>query len=491
LCITYPAADEKGAAVPRSQFIDDLQSLFNNLNEEPITGEFIDIETITDESELVDLLCTGLGRDVPAPEAADEDPLNKLLGEMSLDQDLSESAAKVRAALEYDNSARLHTDAVEKYFDGRIRSSATRLSTFAACPYRHFARYMLQLEKRREFKFEPLDLGRFYHRILDALTRRLNSEDKDFATVDDDELLSLLRAEIEKLIKEDSFISNFVNRRGYNEFIIKSAAEVLEDCVLAIAQMVRAGSFRPKLSEVPFGRVKDTRQTLGECEFKLHDGRVLSLDGKIDRLDVADIDGQQTAIVFDYKRRDTSFSWAKFYHGLDMQLPVYMLAVRKTASVQPANVAGAFFMPIEVSPEKTTLDKLSQRTESFDYKAKGIFDGRFARHLDADASKDSRYYNFYVTKDDRPYGSYGNRGALKPGDFDKMLLFAEEQIVSLAIEISSGKIDITPYRLNNNSPCSYCEYKSVCRFDWQINNYNPLSSLGKKEVLERLEVNDG
>jgi ATP-dependent helicase/nuclease subunit B len=491
LCITYPAADEKGAAVPRSQFIDDLQSLFNNLNEEPITGEFIDIETITDESELVDLLCTGLGRDVPAPEAADEDPLNKLLGEMSLDQDLSESAAKVRAALEYDNSARLHTDAVEKYFDGRIRSSATRLSTFAACPYRHFARYMLQLEKRREFKFEPLDLGRFYHRILDALTRRLNSEDKDFATVDDDELLSLLREEIEKLIKEDSFISNFVNRRGYNEFIIKSAAEVLEDCVLAIAQMVRAGSFRPKLSEVPFGRVKDTRQTLGECEFKLHDGRVLSLDGKIDRLDVADIDGQQTAIVFDYKRRDTSFSWAKFYHGLDMQLPVYMLAVRKTASVQPANVAGAFFMPIEVSPEKTTLDKLSQRTESFDYKAKGIFDGRFARHLDADASKDSRYYNFYVTKDDRPYGSYGNRGALKPGDFDKMLLFAEEQIVSLAIEISSGKIDITPYRLNNNSPCSYCEYKSVCRFDWQINNYNPLSSLGKKEVLERLEVNDG
>ncbi|UCE50007.1 MAG: PD-(D/E)XK nuclease family protein, partial [Phycisphaerales bacterium] len=330
---------------------------------------------------------------------------------------------------------------------------------------------------------------RFYHRILDVLTKRLNSEDKDLAAIDDDELLKLLREEIETLIKEDSFISNFVSRRGYNEFIIKSAADVLEDCVLAIAQMVRAGSFRPRLSEVSFGRVKDARETLGECEFALLDDRVLSLDGKIDRLDVADIDGEQTAIVFDYKRKDTSFGWARFYHGLDMQLPIYMLAVRKAEKAK--HVAGAFFIPIEVSPKKTTIDKLSQRTENLNYKAKGIFDGRFARHLDGDASKDSSYYNFYVTKDGQPYGSYGTRGALKPVAFEKTLQFAEEKMAQLAVEISSGKIDITPYRLNQSSPCSYCEFKSVCRFDWQINDYNPLESLNKTQVLERLEVDDG
>ncbi len=490
LCVTYPAADERGAGVPRSQFIDDLESLFENLNEETITGELSDVEHITTESELTDLLCAGLGRD-SLTEAAKEDQLNRLLDEISKDRELAETGTRVRAALDYDNEARLDNKVIENFFDRRIRSSATRLSTFAACPYRHFARYVLQLKERGEFKFEPLDLGRFYHRILDALTKRLTSEDKDFAAIDDDELIRLLREEIEKLITEDSFISNFVNRRGYNEFIIKSAGEVLEDCVPAISEMVRAGSFRPKLSEVSFGRVRDGQETLGECEFKLPDGRLLSLDGKIDRLDVADIDGRQTAVVFDYKRRDTPFSWPKFYHGLDMQLPVYMLAVRKAAGVQKTNVAGAFFMPIEVSPAKATLDKLSQRTESFDYKAKGIFDGRYASHLDLNASKDSRYYNFYVTKDGQPYGSYGNRGALKPDDFDNMLQFAEDKITGLASEISSGKIDITPYRLNNNSPCSYCEYKSVCRFDWQINNYNPLSSLGKSETLQKLEVDDG
>jgi len=491
LCVTYPAADEKGAAVPRSQFIDDLQSLFNNLNEEPITGELADIGTITGESELIDLLCARLGTDGIASDAADDSNLDELLEEISSDEQLRELGSDIHAALEYDNAAQLDADVVEEFFDKKIRSSATRLSTFAGCPYRHFARYILKLNKREEFKFEPLDLGRFYHRILDALTKRLNSEDKHFAAIDDDKLLSLLREEIEKLIKEDSFISNFVNRRGYNEFIINSAGEILEDCVLAISQMVRAGDFRPMLSEVSFGRVKDGCETLGECELTLPDGRVLSLDGKIDRLDVADIDGEQAAVVFDYKRRSTSFSWAGFYHGLDIQLPIYMLAVHKSGGERPKNVAGAFFMPIEVSPAKRTLAELSQRTEAFDYKAKGIFDGRLACHLDSEASKDSKYYNFYVTKDGQPYGSYGNRGALKPDAFDKVLQFAEAKIVQLATEISSGKIDITPYRLNQNSPCSYCEYKAVCRFDWQINDYNSLDSPNKVQVLERLEVDNG
>jgi len=487
LCVTYPAADEKGAAVPRSQFIDDLESLFENLKEETIADDLPDIEKVAGEAELADLLCAGLGADSIRPEAEDEGLLDELLSEICLDERLAQLGSNVRAALEYDNTARLDNNVVKRCFDRRIRSSATRLSTFAACPYKHFARYMLRLERRKEFKFEPLDLGRFYHRILDALTKRLNSESKDFGAVDDSEIIGLLREEIEKLISQDSFISNFVGRRGYNDFIIRSAGDVLEDCVLAISQMVRAGSFRPMLSEVSFGRAKDSSDTLGECEFTLPDGRVLSLDGKIDRLDV----GEEAAIVFDYKRRSTSFGWGGFYHGLDMQLPIYMLAVRKAAGEHPKNIAGAFFMPIEVSPARSTLAELAKRSEAFDYKAKGIFDGRFAHHLDGQASKDSKYYNFYVTKDGQPYGSYGTRGALKPDAFDKVLQFAEDKIVRLAAEISSGKIDITPYRLNNNSPCSNCDFKSVCRFDWQINHYNSLESVNKGAVLEKLGGDDG
>jgi ATP-dependent helicase/nuclease subunit B len=491
LWVTYPSLDEKGAAVVRSQLIGDLESLFGDLGEESIAGNADNLEVLYNETELADALCSRLGKDSFLPETAENSHYEKLLCAICSDEQFSELSSKVIYALNYANHALLDEDIVKELFGLRIESSATRLGAFAACPYQYFARYTLELKEREEFKFEPLDLGAFYHRVLDALLKSLNAEGKDFATVDDSELITVVRKEIEKFVKKDSFISNFVNRRGYNEFIINSAARILEDCVMAIAQMVRAGSFRPQFSEVTFGKAPQTRESIGNYELDLPDGRILSLDGKIDRLDFADSGNEKVTLVFDYKRRDKSFNWTELYHGLDMQLPIYMLAVRNADDVDIRNIVGAFYMPIESKVEAITFSKLQNIEGKFVYKAKGIFNGLYSQKLDADASRDSKFYNFYVTKDGEPYGSYGDRGAVKPGDYARLLRFAERKIVALATEIASGRITVQPYRIGTTVPCSYCIYKPVCRFDWQINEYNFLESLKKSQVLEKTEGVDG
>jgi ATP-dependent helicase/nuclease subunit B len=489
LWVTYPSVDDKGTAAARSQFIDDLESLFDNLSEESIADRQINVENTYNEAELADLLCSELGRDRLLPEADEDSQYNELLDTMCMDEQFAGLSSKVLYALNYNNSASLDTNIINELFGRRIQSSATRLGTFAACPYRYFARYTLGLKERQEFKFEPLDLGAFYHRVLDVLLKRLDEKGKDFASIDDGELVELLRDEIEKLMKKDSFISNFVSRRGYNEFIINSAGKVLEDCILATAQMVRAGSFRPKFSEVSFGKAGSTSETLGDYKLILPDKRELSLDGKIDRLDFAYVGDEKCTLVFDYKRRDTSFNWAEFYHGLDMQLPIYMMAVHNAADVGIRKVVGAFYMPVEVGVEQTTLGKLSSRDDSFDYKAKGIFNGDFFRQLDR--SDSNKFYNFFVTRKGDQYGYDSISGALRPEVFEKVLRLTGHKIIQLAQEIIAGRIDVNPYRLGQKSPCGYCKYKSVCRFDWQINNYNFLESLSKSQVLERAEVVDG
>jgi len=166
-----------------------------------------------------------------------------------------------------------------------------------------------------------------------------------------------------------------------------------------------------------------------------------------------------------------------------------MLAVRNAPGSKIKNIAGAFYMPVEVSPEKTTLDEIPMKTEKFTYKAKGIFNGKYFHQLDN--SDSNKFYNFFVTKKGDQYGRKNTSGALEPPDFEKVLKFAEKNIIVLAGQILSGEIDIRPYRLSGKSPCSYCKYNSVCRFDWQINDYNPLISLGKNRVIEMMEDVDG
>ncbi len=479
LYMTYPLSDDAGSDMVRSQFVDNLQGLFENLKEEPVADSRMDIAFVNNEFGLAELLAAGLGKDRHNVVSADSQ-LEPLLNSICADGKLGGLGATVRCALDYDNFAKLDKTIIGGLFNHRIDSSATRLSTFAACPYKYFSKYILELEPREEFKLEPLDIGDFYHRVLDGVQKQLQAENKNFANVFDRHLLEILQNQISIILQKDKFISNFMRRRLHNKYIIDSACPALEDCVTAIALMARAGEFRPTQSELVFDDYK----------ISLSSGKTLILRGKIDRLDIAQVNGKKIAAVFDYKRKPKSYSWQAFYYGLDMQLVIYMLAVRHAASkFGVEDVVGAFYMPVETRTDSVNLDELIK--EKFGYKAKGIFNGQCFQQFDANLTSGwSRLYNFSVSKEKGQFGNYDSSGALKPADFEKVVQFTQNKIVQMSEEIISGKINVWPYRIGTEVACSLCDYKSVCRFDWQINEYHTLLPIGKTGVLETIGGTD-
>ncbi|MHC4265467.1 MAG: PD-(D/E)XK nuclease family protein [Planctomycetota bacterium] len=482
LYITYPLIDSKGSAIVSSQFIDNLQSLFENLTDESMTETNIPLEHICTEIELAEILCSSLGKDA---EKADKD-LQNLLDLATADEHLQDIALKVQNAVKYENEASLTKDITSRLFGSKIKSSATRLSSFASCPYQFFAKYILGLKERKLFTLEPLDLGDFYHRVLDSLIKHLSKTKKSLRNLNDTELIQILNRIIDQTIQSHNFLLKFKDHSSHNTYIIDSTCERLRQFVPQMAGMIRAGSFDPALSEVGFGFLKDTEDILGPYKIKLSKGRTLLIRGKIDRLDIADINGQKTAVVFDYKRSARSFRWPYFYNGLDMQLPIYLLAVKYSTSskLDIENIAGAFYVPVETSSEPITFDKLKTHTPKFDYKAKGLFNGQFAENLENNISGRSKFYNFSIKKDGE-FGDYNRSGALAPEDFEKVLQFTQEKIISLTDDMLSGKIDIAPYRIGTDVACNnFCPYKPLCRFDWQINDYNYLESITKNKFLE-------
>ena len=489
LYISYPCVDEKGSPIMRSHFVDELQSLFEDVTEEHISDSLLEPADVQNASELSELLCGRLGRDVFLPREGKEEDLAELLRAMQADGEYEAMTHRIVAALGYDNRASLDPGVINELIGKRLRGSATRLGTFASCPYKYFARYVLALKPRREFKLEPLDLGLFYHSILDSLHKRLTSEREDWATVEDDRLLDLLREAVGRLSDEGGFLSQFIRRSAHNAFIIDGACRMLEDCVLGIAQVVRAGSFRPHRSELGFGYAPDAAESLGSFDLPLPGGRVLSMAGKIDRLDLAEIDGRNVALVLDYKRTRSgaTFDWSKLYHGLDVQLAIYMLAVQQSGRLAE-DIAGALYMPIEATPDSATLAELAQgEPRKFAYKTKGLINGAYCHHLDANASGYSDYYNLYVKKDGDPCGMYARTNVLTPAHFTRLLEWAKDAILDLAADIASGRIEARPYHRGGERACASCDYAGVCHFDWQINEYNLLRSVGKAGLIAELD----
>ena len=162
-----------------------LQSLFEDVTEEFVADDLLKLSEVQNASELGELLCSRLGRDVFLPAAGPTMVWQGLLRAMQSDGEYQPLARADRLG----PGLREPGGPGAGCRQGALRpitceASATRLGTFAACPYQHFVRYVLDLKPRREFKLEPLDLGLFYHGVLDSLQKRLADEKTDIADIE-------------------------------------------------------------------------------------------------------------------------------------------------------------------------------------------------------------------------------------------------------------------------------------------------------------------
>lgn len=62
--------------------------------------------------------------------------------------------------------------------------------------------------------------------------------------------------------------------------------------------------------------------------------------------------------------------------------------------------------------------------------------------------------------------------------------FVRDKMISIGEDIIGGKIDMNPEKGKMNSPCNYCDYKSICRFEAGLggNDYRISSNVSKDEA---------
>jgi len=477
LIVTYPLVDEKGNAVVRSQFIDDLERLFDDLSpcvlDAQADARTATAEAILGQHELTDFVC-GHGH------------AEGLLTELAIPDPWRRFHHALRACTEQRGGHCLDSDVLSDLFGSVFSTSASQLGSFAACPYQYFARYTLGLKPRRELVLEPLDLGNFYHRVLEHFVQSVLRERQDWAALETADLLSVLDEVIERVLHDDPRLTAFMRHSPTNAFVIQGACDVLHAAVPEMAQMIRAGQFRPAYTEAAFGT---GNRELGDFEIGLSQQGKVVLQGIVDRIDLSGPGEDACALVFDYKRRSRKPDWTGLFYGLDLQLGIYMLALRNAyeQGLLAAPVAGAFFLPVEVPGVKAGLSDPVAKLTRFKRKARGLFDVAIAEALDPLDQGESQFYNFYRKKDGSALGQYNKRGSLESHRFELLLRFVRDKIKALSLAIVAGRLEVRPCRQGAYTPCTYCPYRPLCRFDGQVHDVRYLQTKDKTKVLAELE----
>jgi ATP-dependent helicase/nuclease subunit B len=389
-------------------------------------------------------------------------------------------------ALTYANTSVLSAEVIPHLFASPLQASVSQLETYASCPFKHFARFVLGLRERERQEVTAQDLGQLYHKLLEsALQEVLQRRSQGDKTIT---LESAAEKFVEKLagaIRGELMLGSARNR-----YLLDRVRKTIQQIARSQREILKRGLFRPQHVGVSFG----PNGKLPSLRIATPSGAEALLQGKIDRVDR--VEGSDDAAVIDYRLGQAKLPIGMVMHGLSLQLLSYLLVLKANGTKlagKPFDPAAAFYLQlirkIEDVKHPNDAAEITDPKWHLKLRPRGVFDRRCLGALDRNLTTGaSEVVSAFINKD----GALGKRkysDVTESHEFRDLLTTVSAKLGELADGILSGNVDIAPYRLKDKSPCPHCEYRSVCRFDPSINRYRHLESIGADQVFAKGEQN--
>ena len=396
-------------------------------------------------------------------------------GDAAEASDWAAALAQVSMALNHGESVDRLTPRTARALYGALRrQSVTRLERFAQCPFAYYVQYGLCPERVEPYRLNVEDEGTFFHEavheFLLASMDDLNTLDEEAAGRRMDAIADrLLSAMAEQGPLGDSAVALAEKRR------LKATART---CAAVLAEHMRQSCFEPAALETDFG-VEDGAARLtvnavsGEC----------TLEGRIDRIDDWAEGGYLR--VIDYKRGGRELALDAVYHGLSLQLPVYLAAAMKKRGQQSA---GVYYFPLDegiLATQSIDPNEVEKKRRGV-FRLSGLAPDDLAL-LKAQSPNFTEVLGVKATKDGALY-----KGALAT-DAGGFKALTERALVMAGAHldgIRSGRAEIAPIRFRQQNPCQYCDWRGICLYDERMDaacarRFRPMRS---DEVLEKLKL---
>ncbi|MDE7313715.1 MAG: helicase-exonuclease AddAB subunit AddB [Eubacterium sp.] len=395
----------------------------------------------------------------------------------------------LQAAFFVHQDSGLGTELARQLYGLVLENSVTRLERFAGCAFAHFLQYGLQLAKRQMNEFEAVDFGSILHDALERFARRMQQAGDDWFLITPEKQRQYAKEAIEQAIAACKNTALADGER--NLYLVRRMEKVLNRTVDVLGRQIRSGSFIPENYEVAFQYV----DRLDAIHFTLSEEEKMRLRGRIDRMDLWQKEQEVYVRVIDYKSGNTSFQLLNLYHGMQLQLVVYLNAamelVRAKYPGKEVKPAGIFYYHID-DPLLETDEELSEEEIRDQVFAKLKLDGyvnsdpEVYHAMDHHMQSTSKILPITENKD----GTLRkNSKAASQEQFAVISDFVNRKIAELGLRMMRGEIAVNPYELSDRTPCGYCPYRSVCGFDEKIDgfSYRRLEKFDQAdEILERM-----
>ncbi|MDO5548615.1 MAG: exodeoxyribonuclease V subunit gamma [Eubacteriales bacterium] len=387
-------------------------------------------------------------------------------------------------------------ETVRGLYGEKIRLTASRLDSFSRCRFAYFVRYGLRAQERRRAAFDAPESGTFLHYVLEHVLKEVLGPNGEWRGVSRE----AVRTSAEAWTKEyvEAFLGGMENHSERFRYLFRRLVRTLDRILDNLMEELACSEFRPLDFELSFSGHGDLPAIVMEGEY----GQ-LELVGKVDRVDGYIKDNRLYVRVMDYKSGTKKFELSDLWYGLNMQLMIYLFAVKDSAAARYRNklktqfdsieTAGALYVPTKesvVSAPRGIDDQALHDMREKLLRRSGLLldDPEVLEAMEHGMEGDGRFLPVGVKKD----GTWkaASRSSLASMEqLGKLYRHMQKTLKGMGQELLEGSVEAEPIvQGKQNTACTWCPYAAVCQYDETLGDHGrPAYQRPAAEVWESLE----
>lgn len=463
LSLSYSVADSGGSALLPSDIITRISELFPDITfEDNILGDTMSIKKITSIKATFEVVAANIRKALEKGEELDDITSGAAAFFMN-HPEYSEKMKSLKVFASYTNEPKtVDAKTMEKLIGSDMQTSISRLETYNRCPFSYFSKYILRLKPRKVFEVSSSDSGSFLHDFINKFSEYV-AQGNSWKTIDEsfiDKTTDLILSDMLSEINPDYLAIPRIRA------LFMRLKRVSLKSVYAVRNHIIKSDFIPLGYEISFdknGKFKPIKLTLA-------DGKKITLRGRIDRADVYECENGAFARIVDYKSGDKKISLEDVYHGLQLQLFVYLSNMCDNGYMPGGILYCTLSDPIIEVPFGCCSEE-AENKHSEKRKMRGII-------LDENDILSHMGGEDVITG--KKYASYKN--------FNSMFRHLKREIKKAASSIYSGNFPIE----HTENACNMCDYMSLCGFDPSFSGcrVKAFDKMSDEEVWQKTEASE-
>ena len=351
---------------------------------------------------------------------------------------------------------RISEENVRALYGQKLRLSASQIDRQSECKFSYFMKYGMRAKERSEADVDPAEFGTYVHAVLENTARDVMATG-GFHKVTLEETLDIALRH-SRLYAQQRFSELDSQRAAY---LFQRNVRELEMVVKELWEELSVSEFAPVDFEVAFG---DGQQM---DAIEVPGGKMeAQLRGFVDRVDAWNNGFTNYFRVVDYKTGRKDFDYCDVFHGLNLQMLLYLFALEKHGQKllgdHPIPAGVQYFparVPLVSADGRLTEEQVkAERGKGMKRKGLVLSDNEVLDAMEPEGAP--KRLSCKKNKDGTLSGDIADREQLKL--LESYVFHTLEKIVN---DIASGEIAPDPYtRGSAHDACGYCPYQEACHF---------------------------